>query len=150
MHMKTFLKAAITTIAVIAISGSANAGRRIETSQLPQPAMTFITTHYQNIGISECEMDGNVYEIELANGVDIEFNNMGKIMKIDGGRHLIGTSVLKAILPANTYNDLNTRKVLESVEEVKFTRKGIKVELRDAAMDEYYYSVDGSFIRIDN
>lgn len=149
--MKTLLlRTATLSAALMAMAFTAHAGKRIETSQLPQQAITFINAHYQGIGIDDCEIDGGIYEVDMTNGVDIEFNSAGKIMKIDGGRHLIENSVLKAILPAATYNDLTTRKVIGSVEEVKFTRHGIKVELRDTAMDEYYYSADGTFIRIDN
>ena len=113
--MKTLLQTAALSVALMAMAFTANAGKRIETSQLPQQAITFINAHYQGIGIDDCEIDGSIYEVEMTNGVDIEFNSAGKIMKIDGGRHLIESSVLKAILPAATFKDLTARKVLGEV-----------------------------------
>ena len=115
--MKTLLlRTATLSAALMAMAFTVHAGKRIETSQLPQQAITFIHANYQGIGIDDCEIDGGIYEVDMTNGVDIEFNSAGKIMKIDGGRHLIENSVLKAILPAATYNDLTTRKVIGSVE----------------------------------
>ncbi|MDE7145216.1 MAG: hypothetical protein K2O30_03590, partial [Duncaniella sp.] len=50
-------------------------------SQLPGKARHFIEKHFKDVGVAKCEkfFARGEYEVELVNGIDIEFNLKGDI-----------------------------------------------------------------------
>ena len=45
----------------------------ISPEQLPQNALSFIQKYFPNVSILYAEMDKKKYEVQLSNGVEIEF-----------------------------------------------------------------------------
>ena len=67
-------------------------------SQLPEKARAFIAKHFKDIGIRKCEkyFAKGKYEVELSNGVDLEFNTDGNLIEIDApGDMMLPVAVVK-------------------------------------------------------
>lgn len=144
--MKTLAKLVAVVAVLVSVAFSAKAERRVSGVNLPETAQMFIEKNYASIGIRECERDDDGhYDVELLNGVDMEFSESGKLLKIDAGRLKVSKSILKEILPEKAYNELETRKVVSKVEEVEINRYNIKVDLRQMWNDELIFDLDGNF-----
>ncbi len=50
---------------------------------LPQTIVSYINANYSGVGITSWELDGKNQEVELANGLDLEFDKSGNFKKID-------------------------------------------------------------------
>ena len=99
---------------------------------------------YNGASIYECEIDDFDYNVELSNGVDLEFNSKGKLIKIDADHGVIAQSVLKAILPAKAMQYLSGQGLADRVDEVQFRRNTIVVDLNNSRDHEIRFNLDGS------
>ena len=143
--MKTLSKlVTVLAVAIVAIF-PARADQYVNADMLPDNAKTFIQKNYASEGYRTCERDDDGhYDVELRNGVDLEFDADGKLLKIDGGTRRVSKSVLKQILPAKAYAELESRNVLGKVDEVEFNRYNIKIDLRVMRNDEIVFDIDGN------
>lgn len=149
--MKAISKFFAVVAMILSIALSAKADITIDASILPKMAKSFITQSYGSITIRECERDDDGhYEVELRNGVDLEFDVTGKLSKIDAGHRCLSKELLKKILPDKVYKELDTRKVISKVEEVEFNRYNIKVGIRQMWDDEYIFDLDGNLQSIND
>lgn len=115
---------------------------------IPEPALTFIVEYYPAAGIVEMEKNTlrNTYEVELADGTELEFDSKGRVIEIDADDNNIPVDALQALLPDTAFNDLKAKNALDQVESVKLTKKGYKVELNDNADTSFIYAIDGVFM----
>jgi len=60
-------------------------GVHIDPNSLPQSILDYIATHYPNAIITEAERYPNKYEVELSNGLKLEFTLDGSFIEISGG-----------------------------------------------------------------
>lgn len=132
----------------IAMVGSA------DISQLPDNAKSFINKHFKDIAIRTCEkyFAKGKYEVELVNGIDLDFNMKGEIIEIDAPENsVLSPSVVKDILPHKAYSRLEKDGYINLVESVEFKKgKAYEVELKIANPDTYIFSIDGSFVAIED
>lgn len=148
--MKNLQRLIMVIAVAVAVAFTASADCKIDAANLPAKAQTFIKKHFAKEAIRDCEQDGNRYEVELKNGVDIEFSAQGELIKIDAGKKTLSLAMLKEILPAKAYDELKSRNVIDDVEEVELRGAGIKVELRKMlGDDEYRFDKDGNLLYID-
>lgn len=147
--MKTLSRlATVVALAFVAVL-PLRADQIIKASGLPEAAQSFIASNYAGIGVRECERDDDGhYDVELKNGVDMEFGETGKLIKIDAGRHRVSKSILKSVLPAKVYSELETRNLLSKVEEVELNRYNIKIDIRQMWNDELIFDLDGNLLLI--
>lgn len=123
----------------------------VNISSLPVSAKKFIVKHFNGIAITECEKGflSGKFDVELADDTDMEFDSKGNIIEIDAGnRAVLSASLLKDILPAKAYTELEKRGELNIVESVKRISRGYKVELEKSGPDEIIFSPDGTFLSI--
>lgn len=146
--MKNLSRLVAIVMLVLAVGFTAQADRHVDASQLPAEAQSFIKKHYASINVRECEQDDGYFEVELKNGVDMAFDAQGKLLKLDAGNKKVAQAILKEILPANAYKELETRKLLNKVEEVEFNPASIKVETSEWFNDEYRFDLDGKLISV--
>lgn len=132
----------------IAIAGSATS------SQLPDKAKSFIKKHFKDVGMRCCE---NYYakgkiEVELNNGVDLEFDTKGQIVEIDAPDNmLLSSTVVKEILPHKAYSRLEKDGLINSVESIEFSKgKVYEVDLNIPDPDTYLFTPEGIFIAIED
>lgn len=131
----------------IVVAGSQNI------SKLPKDAQHFLNKHFKNVGIAKCEQyfAKGKYEVELTNGVDLEFDSNGKLREIDAPDYtVLATSVVKDVLPAKSYKHLEQAGMINSIETIEFDKRGriIEVELNISDPDTYVFDVNGNFIAI--
>lgn len=125
--------------------GPAVAGS-IEVTSLPQSAIEFVGATFPGAVIVECEREfaDNTFEVQLADGTDIEFDNDGNWIEVDAGRvKRLPEAVVKMLLPEKAYAELSRRKMTANVESVKRDRRGYKVELREVDYENFNFSPDG-------
>lgn len=122
----------------IAVAGSTDA------ASLPDAAKKFLDKHYKHVATSKVEkeyVDGS-YEVDLANGVEIDFNSAGRITSIeapDNGAAL-DENVVKDILPHKAFQELKKVGQNKNVEEIDFKDgKLYEVETRSIKGSKYGY-----------
>ena len=137
--------------------GASNPGIAVAASQnyqqLPEGARKFINRHFKDVGITSTEryFAKGTYEVELANGIDIEFDNKGTVREIDAPDAMVLTSeVVKDLLPRKSFRRLNDAGLASAVEAIEFNRRGkaIEVELAINDPDTYVFDLDGNFLAI--
>lgn len=131
----------------IVMSASQNA------SSLPKDAQDFIKKHFDGVSIVKCEQyfAKGKYEVELANGVDIDFDTKGKVLEIDApDGSLLPSSLIKEVLPHKAFSRLQESGLDAQVESIEFNKRGkaIEVELSVPDPDCYVFDIDGNFVAI--
>lgn len=132
----------------IAMSGSAT------TAQLPEKAQKFIDKHFKGQSIQKCEQyyAKGKFEVELANGVDLEFNTQGDLIEIDApGKTVLPLNVVKEVLPKKALTRLEQDGYANTVESIEFKRgKVVEVDLQIQEPDTYIFDIDGLFLAIED
>lgn len=131
----------------IAMAGSQNY------SSLPKDARHFIEKHFKGVGVTSCERyyAKGKYEVELSNGVDIEFNDKGKVIEIDApSGALLPVALVKDLLPGKAFKRLQDAGIAARVESIEFDKRGkaVEVELSIPEPDTYIFDINGEFIAI--
>ncbi len=142
--MRVFSKFLLVTGLIGAIEFVALADRNIPSNELPNEAKAFINKHYNGITIFDCEIDGLKYDVELGNGVDLEFDNSGKLRKIDADDNTLTQSVVKALLPAKAFEYILNQGLADKVEEIEFRRNTIVVDIDNYGDRKIKFSLDGN------
>ena len=142
--MKRFLGIFLAIALISTIGFVTFADRNISSNELPNEAKAFINKHYAGTTIYECEIDDMEYNVELSNGVDLEFNRNGKLVKIEADHGVIAQSVLKTILPAKALQYLTAQGLADKVDDVEFRRNSIVVDINNSNDHEIRFNLDGS------
>lgn len=50
---------------------------------IPSSILQYVNNHFQQVLIVEIEKDNRGYEVELSNGIELEFNQKGRCTKVD-------------------------------------------------------------------
>ncbi|MDE6645047.1 MAG: PepSY-like domain-containing protein [Muribaculaceae bacterium] len=61
----------------------APANQSVPDGLVPESIALYITTNYAGAGINEISKSAAGYEIELTNGVDLDFDSMGNFLRVD-------------------------------------------------------------------
>ena len=57
--------------------------QEIPLEALPSTIVSYVDTNYKETGIKSWEVDGKDQDVELTNGVDLEFDKNGKFLRVD-------------------------------------------------------------------
>lgn len=131
--------------------GIAVAGSTSE-ANLPVAAKDFINKHYKNVQLTKVEREflDNSYEVELANGVEIDFNAAGQLTSIDTSDNAapLAENVVKDILPHKAYKQLKKLHQEKNVDEIEFNDGHLyEVSTRTVHEDKYSYDIQESVWR---
>lgn len=133
--------------------GIAIAGSQTYT-QLPEKAKTFIQKHFKGVDVRTCEkfFAKGKYEVELANGVDLEFNTQGELVEVDAPDNtVLPLSVIKEVMPRKAFERLEKDGYAGMVESIELNRgKVYEVELNIPGPDTYVFDIDGVFLAIED
>jgi len=77
-------------------------GRTIPTTFIPQQIVDHVTENYPNLGINGIEKEKYGFEVELTNGLDLEFDMNGVFVRTDGSCEKESSSIGIAELPNNS------------------------------------------------
>ena len=108
--------------------------------QLPQNALGFIQKYFPNVNILYAEMDKKGYEVQLSNGVEIEFLRNGEFKEIDGNYVAIPFEILPQTV-ANTVRRTYPNTVITKIE-----RKWNLYEIKLNNMMELYIDANGQLL----
>lgn len=122
---------------------------RNDFNSLPGPAKDFIKIHFKNAKIDEIDFKPHyrVYEVELRDGTDLDFDDRGNCIKIDSGNKSIPVGAVKAILPYKAHKHLKKNRNHDDVESIEVNNRGYKVELHKGRYDELYFDRQGNLVR---
>lgn len=132
----------------IAIAGSTSA------DNLPQEAKNFIHKHFKNVGIRavEREFDQNSYEVDLANGVEMEFNAQGQVLAIDAPDRgpALDEKLVKDVLPHKAYSELKKIHQEANVDEIEFKGGRVyEIGTREVHANDYSFDITQNLWRVD-
>lgn len=123
-------------------------------SQLPDNAKKFIEKHFKSVGVQKCEkfFAKGEYEVELNNGIDLEFNLKGEITEIDAPDNtFLPIAVVKDILPHKSLARLEKDGLTSKVESIEFKKgKVYEVEIGIQDPDTFIFDINGEFIAIED
>lgn len=119
---------------------------------IPSKAKHFVEKHFKGVGITKCEQyfAKGKYEVELSNGVDIEFNTKGEVTEVDAPDNaFLPTSVVRDLLHRSAYSHLEKDGLEAKVESIEFKKgKAVEVEVSIPDPDTFIFDIDGNFIAI--
>ena len=108
--------------------------------QLPQNALQFIQKYFPNVNILYAEMDKKGYEVQLSNGVEIEFLRNGEFKEIEGNYVALPFEILPQRV-ANTVGKTYPNTVI-----TKIKRKWNFYEVKLNNMMELYIDANGQLL----
>ncbi len=108
--------------------------------QLPQNALQFIQKYFPNVNILYAEMDKKGYEVQLLNGVEIEFLRNGEFKEIEGNYVALPFEILPQSV-ANTVGKTYPNTVI-----TKIKRKWNFYEVKLNNMMELYIDANGQLL----
>ena len=108
--------------------------------QLPQNALQFIQKYFPNVNTLYAEMDKKGYEVQLSNGVEIEFLRNGEFKEIEGNYVALPFEILPQSV-ANTVGKTYPNTVI-----TKIKRKWNFYEVKLNNMMELYIDANGQLL----
>lgn len=115
---------------VASVSANIFAGSPISSTDLPKAAQQFLSKHFPGDNVIKAEKDhgrrGLEYEVDLASGADIEFDEDGAWKEVKVAR---GKSVPSAIVPAGIAKYVKANHGDMAIVEIARKRGGYEVEL---------------------
>ena len=141
-------------------TGSNNGGNNGSTvigfENLPETVKTFLNTHYSGVSCREIEKkshpdsDGTLYEIELVNGAEIDFDTNGNWLSVDGDDKAIPESFV-VTLPAGIQTYITENYPTAYISEVEKKVSSYKVEIiRNNNDMDLYFDLNGVFMYLDH
>ncbi len=100
-------------------------GRFITADTLPAKAKTFLSTYFPKIDIVHAEQDRDSYEVNLKNGVEVEFMKNGEWESVDGKYQAIPTG----FIPSAVLNAVKKAYPKASIIKVDKDWGGFDIEL---------------------
>ncbi len=114
----------IFTLLLITISFFATAQQKQRMHKIPKEATTFIEANFKGATIQEVkkEAEGTTfkYDVKLANGVKIEFNNRGRWREIESKTTSLPTTMLPQSVGQYIQKNYSGAKITEVKKGVRF------------------------------
>lgn len=127
------------------IAGSASAQKKIEISELPTPALTFIEKHFPGIPVSKAKKDAEHgekgYEVILSNGFELEFWKDGSYREVDGNDNPIPTGFIDPKIVDYVGKNYPNRKITH----IDYGHKDVDVDLTGKL--DLEFTKDGKFLK---
>ena len=121
-------------------------------SQLPELAREFVNRHYKNVKVVKVEREfmDNSYDVELANGVDMDFNVAGQLISIEASDDAapLSEKVVKDVLPSKAFKELKKLHLQKNVEEIEFKNGRVyEIDTRTVSENEYSFDIQENVFR---
>ncbi len=124
MKNKIFL-----AIVLLSFTISASAQKKIEVTELPNPAQEFLKKHFGNTEIETVKKDAEHgekgFEVKLKDGTEVEFWKDGSYREVDGGDKPIPT----AFIPDNIKSYVAKNHPNEKITHIDYGHKDLDVDL---------------------
>ena len=134
----------IILLGLVSMNVFAANDKPISYDQLPKKAQQFLTQHFSGAEFLSAVLDDGVYEVNLTNGVEVDFNSQGNWKKVD----CHNTAVPAAIIPAAITKYVKAKFPKNIIVKIEKKLNGFDVEL-DNDLD-LKFDKNGNFLRIDD
>lgn len=119
----------------------------MKVTDLPQEAQSFLEKYFKDAKIQKVKKESQIgekgYEVELANGTEIEFTNSGQWREVDGHSNAIPTGyILPGIL-----NYVKEKYPQQKITHIDVGHKDIDVDLSNNT--DLNFTQDGKFLKAD-
>lgn len=142
MKMKIAFAALLLGLAV-----SANAQKKIETTELPKAAQEFLQKHFSHTSIEVAKKDAEHgekgYEVKLKDGTEVEFWKDGSYREVDGGKNPIPT----AFIPDSIKDYVAKNYPNEKITHIDYGHKDLDVDLTNGI--DLEFTKEGKFLKAD-
>ena len=136
----------IFTLILVASSFFVNAQQKQKMTKLPVEATTFLDENFKGIAIQEMykETQGTTfkYEVKLANGAEVEFNNRGRWQEVESKTTSLPTTMLQPSVGEYINNTYPGSKVTEVKKGIRFNFVKINDQIK------LQFDTEGNFYRI--
>lgn len=144
------------TLSFVACDNDDNKTRRIDFSEVPETAKTFLTKHFANfseddiMSVEVDEDDYGTYEVKFKNLTEITFYSNGVWKEIDLNGNPLSESIVR-LIPENALTYISSMYPNAIIEEIEKTEKspdnplGFKIELKNDR--DIYFDLNGDVIR---
>lgn len=106
---------------------SGSAQKRINVNNLPKPAQTFLTKHFDNVKVLRVEKDTDdgktAYEVNLKGNIEVDFDNKGNWEEVSG---MVPAAIIPAQITKSVKNDYNDKRIVKIERE---RNGGYEIEL---------------------
>ena len=140
MKTRIFLAIALLTLAI-----SASAQKKIEVTELPQPAQDFLKKHFSNTAVASAKKDAEHgekgFEVKLKDGTEVEFWKDGSYREIDGGDKPIPTD----FIPDNIKAYVAKNHPNEKITHIDYGHKDLDVDLTNNI--DLEFTKDGKILK---
>ncbi|WP_426485099.1 PepSY-like domain-containing protein [Flavobacterium sp. 2] len=127
---------------------SANAQKRIETTELPKPAQEFLQKYFSyttvDIAKKDAEHGEKGYEVILKDGTEVEFWKDGSYREVDGEKNPIPTD----FIPANIKDYVSKNYPNEKIVHIDYGHKDLDVDLTNGI--DLEFTKDGKILKDKN
>ncbi|MET3028598.1 PepSY-like domain-containing protein [Flavobacterium sp. UW10123] len=132
-------------IALLALTISASAQKRIEVAELPKPAQDFLKKHFSYTTVELAKKDAEHgekgYEVKLKDGTEVEFWKDGSYREVDGGDNPIPT----AFIPDNIKAYVAKNHPNEKITHIDYGHKDLDVDLTNNI--DLEFTKDGKILK---
>lgn len=140
MKTKIFLVLALLTLTI-----SASAQKKIEVTELPKPAQEFLKKHFSYTSVEKAQKDPEHgekgFEVKLKDGTEVEFWKDGSYREVDGGDKPIPT----AFIPDNIKAYVAKNHPSEKITHIDYGHKDLDVDLTNKI--DLEFTKDGKILK---
>lgn len=142
--MKTKIAFAVL---LLGLAVSANAQKKIETTELPKAAQEFLQKHFSHTSVERAKKDAEHgekgYEVKLKDGTEVEFWKDGSYREVDGGKNPIPT----AFIPDSIKDYVAKNYPNEKITHIDYGHKDLDVDLTNGI--DLEFTKEGKFLKAD-
>ena len=132
---------------LLGLAVSANAQKKIETTELPKAAQEFLQKHFSHTSIEVAKKDAEHgekgYEVKLKDGTEVEFWKDGSYREVDGGKNPIPTE----FIPASIKEYVAKNYPNEKITHIDYGHKDLDVDLTNDI--DLEFTKEGKFLKAD-
>ncbi|UWY30284.1 PepSY-like domain-containing protein [Flavobacterium sp. TR2] len=140
MKTKIFL-----AVALLVLTISASAQKKIEVAELPKPAQDFLKKHFSYTTVEVAKKDAEHgekgYEVKLKDGTEVEFWKDGSYREVDGGDNPIPTE----FIPDNIKAYVAKNHPNEKITHIDYGHKDLDVDLTNKI--DLEFTKDGKILK---
>jgi hypothetical protein len=138
----------IFTLLMVIIATITNAqAKKINPSELPKGAISFLDAHFPNNPIKQASKDWEHgekgYEVKLIDGTEVEFYKDGNWREVDGHKKAIPT----AYIPKSILDYVKAHYPNEKITHIDKGHKDIDVDLTNKI--DLEFDIHGKFLKVD-
>ncbi len=132
-------------LALLMITISASAQKKIEVTELPKPAQEFLKKHFGDVAIESAKKDAEHgekgYEVKLKDGTEVEFWKDGSYREVDGE----GKPIPTAFIPKEVKDYVAKNYPNEKITHIDYGHKDLDVDLTNKI--DLEFTKDGKILK---